>query len=189
MKKFSLVLLLTLLVLVIGCTHLPPITEVPDDLKITLDPIFGLAPPGDYIIVINADGSGELVHTLGALEKKYNFTVTDEELLEILNTAQDNGFYSMAETNVDQTVLDAGGSRVEIMMNGNTTSVSAVGFGFDNFYTIVEKIEQVSSQRVGFDFFEPQTLIDLCKNVNEVCPKADTLECDIAIFDCENPGV
>jgi|GEM_PF-6451705 len=191
-KEILLGLLVLVLVVTLGCIDFsPPLTEIPQDLVIEYAPVCGFCPidAANQRVIFNANLEGKLIQSVGVISKEYNFSVTESELLDVINTAKKNGFFSMNENNVNPNVVDGGGNRITIFMNGVEKKVSVINYDWDNFNEIIEKLNKISYERTGVSYYNNLDLAKACVDLNTLCADLNKdFSCNIARDYCSYAG-
>jgi hypothetical protein len=155
-----------------GCVDLsPPLESTPSDFKLVYEP-FSAMSMDRWSVLINSDDSGVVTHFAGLLKKEYLFNLTKEEVLSIANSVKSNSFFSMNESYVNLNVMDGGGARLTVTMNGVTKKVSVTNYDHPSFTNIKNLIYPSVFEKAGI-----QNMYDLDAN--------DLLSgCDLALAGC-----
>ena len=185
MKIAVVLALFFVLCVLFGCMDFsPPLIEVPADLKITFTPRCFMCPTEKQVIIY-ADGSGEVINSAGLLVKNHPFLLTKAELLDILNTAKSNGFFSMNEKYVNPDIMDGGSTTITIRVDGVTKSVQVINYDYPAFYNISDKISSLTTEKLGLQDFVEDDLLDQCGTALANCPATDTnYECNFTKSIC-----
>ncbi len=143
MEQLIIVLLILVLFVffIVGCI-MPPksFVSVPSDVELKYTD--GACNPawGRTSILITANGNGIYENKDDRLPKdnfKKKFTLTHQELLELVNEIQKSGFYSLQNTYIDRSFQDGRCSFISITANNVTKEVSIVNAGHPDAYSRV----------------------------------------------------
>jgi len=193
MKKIFLILVLVIFSL--GCPEtIPEPTELPDDFEVTYSSGAMHIEWGGFEFKADASGKAYLINTRGmAMEIRKDFTVTDEELLEIYKAAVVNDFFSLNDSYEDPFVMDGGWSEISIRANGSRKKVSVSNYYNDQFDNVKGAISKLATLKLGNYAFS-SNFFDGCDEKRIECEERPMFECDgdaectISDFACEEWG-
>ncbi|MFA5077448.1 MAG: hypothetical protein WC488_03400 [Candidatus Micrarchaeia archaeon] len=119
------------LVLMLGCIQPQISSAVPADLEITYGYGACHAEWGRTTLTIDAKGhgtsgneGGQGMDALVNLISKKSFTLSEKELLALLNGIESSGFYSLGDSYSDLLVQDGSCSFISVTKNNSTKTVS-----------------------------------------------------------------
>ncbi len=178
MKKI--VLILIVLVLLFGCPIIDPpkkLEKLPDDFKLKYTSGAMHKEWGWY--EFEADSTGSAVFTKGmemALEKKFEFTATKEELLKIYNTAVEKGFFNLNDGYSDDSIQDGGAESIAFTANGNYKRVGMTNYSLEQFDAVESEIVKLIQSRAGENAFDLD-FIEECPERELECKGVESEEC------------
>lgn len=133
-----------------------PLTEVPYDAEIKYT--YGACNPAwdRTNILIKANGSGIYESGTGMPTNgsnfskehfKKKFTLTNQELLELINKIRQNEFYNLRDIYIDDTFQDGSCSSISIKANNITKQVAISNAKPPEFYSKLERIISSLAER------------------------------------------
>ncbi len=156
---------------------------------------------GAYYLSIDTQGNAEFVKTRGNDEETLKFTATKEELLEVYNTANNSGFFSLNNDYTDPSIMDGGWNKISITANGTTKSVRMNNYSADEFDAVENKINEIITNHLGLNAYDISDIgTDSVDFTPEYCGKAENSKacvdycssqfcseklCDAMVFDAE----
>lgn len=156
----SLFIAFLILFLILGCI-IPPqsISAVPSDTNIQYSYGACTAEWGRTNIQIDSSGVGIYERGSGQLtagnrfskeEFRKRFTLTNQELLALINGIQKSGFYSLQDDYSNLEIRDGSCSSIFVTMNDNTKSVSVSNMGPPQSYsTVADLILRLAQEKTS----------------------------------------
>ena len=135
--------LIILFLIVFGCINPPRSTSVPADFEVTYSYGACHAEWGVTTITIDANGNGNYESTIGT-PNEAEFTVSEEDLMGLLNKIDESGFYSLNDYYSDPLTVDGSCQSIFITKNNITKSVAISNTPAPEAYsTVADAISEI----------------------------------------------
>ncbi len=169
MKKLFLILeVVLILVLFLGCTDSP--SENPEKISFSYSSGAMHLDWGSFEVSVDSSGNGILLKKMGmSMELQKTFSLSQEEMKEVFNTASKNGFFSLNDSYDDPFVMDGGWSKISISTDSSTKTVSMYNYSLQQFSTVESKIASLVNEKLGANAFDLSEFRDYCPQKETEC--------------------
>ena len=169
MKNIILILgAVLILVLFLGCTDIPP--ENPEKISFSYSSGAMHLDWGSFEVNVDSSGNGTLLKKMGlSMELQKTFSLSQEEIKEVFDTASKNGFYSLNESYDDPFIMDGGWSRISISTDSSTKTVTMNNYFLQQFDTVETKIASIVIKKLGANAFDLSEFRNLCPQKEGEC--------------------
>jgi len=193
MKKMFLILVLV--VFSLGCPQhpAPDTTTVPTELPFYYDITYASGAThiewGSFEFNADTSGNANLIAKRGMyMEVRKDFTLTDEELLEIYKAVIVNDFFSLDSSYKNPAIMDGGWESIGITVEEYTKTVRVTNAHQPQFDAITAKIMGLVTEKLGVNALDmrpacPEKRIE-CKDWPNIYKCAGS-KCDLSTDACE----